>query len=164
MFWFWVVGHSLSLTNDGLCVMARYVVKSDSILVKIVENCKTKFITLPVVRLGPLFPVKWSRYYLLFSTLTDAHPPVLDQLTSLYLFLEGQLMFLPLTFPPVQKYLCLSLARRPRNSLSLAELSRLIACIPLARQKASPSLWVNLEQPTLQLTRKSFPWYLWLGW
>ena len=44
-------------------------------------------------------------------------------------------MFLPLTLPPVQKYFCLSLPTRPKNSLSFALLSIEIGLIPLARQK-----------------------------
>ena len=60
---------------------------------------------------------------------------MLDHLTLLYLLPLGHLMFLPLTLPPVQKYFCLSLPTRPKNSLSFALLSIEIGLIPLARQK-----------------------------
>ena len=131
--------------------------KPNPIIVKIVENCHANFITLSVVRLRTRrFGTEIQKMNPKFKK-GGSHPPVLDQLTLLYLFPEGHLMLPRLTFPPVQKYLCLSLAISPRNSFSLAELSRLIALMPLARQKDSPSLCLNLEHPTLQLTRKSFP-------
>jgi len=73
-------------------------------------------------------------------------------------------MLRPRTFPPVQKYFCPSLDTRPRNSRSLAELSRLIGLIPLLRQNDSPPPWVKEEQPSLQLIRYPWPWNWWLGW
>ena len=138
-------------------MVARHIVKSDPISIKIVENGHTDLITLSVVWLRTFGTEKSKNRLNVGGIRTESHPPVLDQLTSLYLFPEGHLIFPRLTFPPVQKYLCLSLATSPRNSFSLAALSRLIPLMPLARQKDSPSLWVNLEHPTLQLTRKSFP-------
>ena len=81
------------------------------------------------------------------------HPPVLDHLTLLNLRPLGHLMFRPLTLPPVQKYFCLSLATKPKNSLSFALLSIEIGFIPLARQKLAAWLCVNEVQPRRQDTR-----------
>merc|ERR1719234_1147125 len=75
----------------------------------------------------------------------------------------GHLMFLPLTLPPVQKYFCLSLPTRPRNSLSLALLSIEIGFIPFALQKLAAWLCVNEVQPRRQETRYSRSLKLWFG-
>ena len=95
---------------------------------------------------------KRIRIYHLFL-IVQSYPPVLDQAILLCLLPEGQLIFLPLTLPPVQKNLWPSLLTRPRNSLSLAELSILTSLIPFARQNDSPPPWVKEEQPSLQLIK-----------
>jgi len=139
-------------------MVARHIVKPDPIGIKIVENCQAEFIAFSVVRLRTLGTENVFKIsHKIKRIITKTYPPVFDQLTSLYLLPEGHLMFPLLTFPPVQKYLCLSLATSPRNSFSLAGLSRLIGLMLFALQKASPSLCLNLEHPTLQLIRKSFP-------
>jgi len=46
----------LRLANNWLAVMARHIVKPDSIGIKIVENRQTEFITLSVIGLGSLCP------------------------------------------------------------------------------------------------------------
>jgi len=43
----------LFLTDNGLLVMARYIMELDSVIVEVVEDSKTELITLSVVRLGP---------------------------------------------------------------------------------------------------------------
>ena len=78
---------------------------------------------------------------------------MLDHLTLLYLRPLGHLMLRPLTLPPVQKYFCLSLPTRPRNSLSFALLSIEIGFIPFARQKLAACPCVNEVQPRRQDTR-----------
>ena len=88
-----------------------------------------------------------------FWLLPPTHPPVLDQLTLLWLLPLGQLILPPLTLPPVQKYFCPSLATSPRNSRSLLLLSREIGLIPLSLQNLAPPPWVKEVQPSFQDTR-----------
>lgn len=114
-------GFASGLADRGLLVVTGDVMESDSISVKVIEDGKTELVTLSVVRLRPLGSKMCSRLFPLLIVLiqTRTHPPVLDQLTRLYDRPLGHSIFpreiLPLTFPPVQKYLCRSWAIKPRK-------------------------------------------------
>ena len=132
-------GFASGLADRGLLVVTGDVMESDSISVKVIEDGKTELVTLSIVRLRPLGSKMCSGLFSLKVLIQSrTHPPVLDQLTRLYDRPLGHSIFpreiLPLTFPPVQKYLCRSWAIKPRKWFSLSRLSILMGSMLLARQ------------------------------
>ena len=141
---------------------AANIMKFDTIIVEIVENCQARLITLSVIWLCTSSTENfWSEF--LVCEWKKSYPPVCDHSTLLWDLPEGHLILVPLTRPPVQKNLWPSLANKFLNSCSFDGLSRLIALIPLDLQKASPWLSVKSLQPILQLSKKFCPPNWWLG-